>query len=284
MRAIFKLLVIVGISSTIVSCDKHEKRETKYDNGQLHEQFSVLETKEGSFIKDGEFKTWFPSGQPESNGQYEDGKQMGNWKYWYSNGQMLNDCNFVRDTLDGAFIKWYENGQKLIEGTKKMGMEIGPWTSWDENGQMSSKLSYDQDGKSDGLQTKWHNNGQKASDENFSKGIKEGEFKFWDNKGKLYVTRTFKSGADLNLPATYKNKSGETLELMADETYKITYLDQSFFFGSSKWKSTKGKFEMTPTNLDLDGFRNFKLKKFKSDTIVVVGYSDIVFLKKTDTK
>lgn len=283
MRGIIKLLAIIGISTTLISCDKHEKRETKYDNGQLHEQFSVLETEQGSFIKDGEYKTWFPSGQPESAGQYEEGKLIGNWKYWYSNGQMKSDYNLVRDTLDGAFIKWYENGQKLIEGTKKMDKEIGSWTSWYENGQMSSKLNYDESGKSEGLQTKWHDNGQKASEENFLKGIKEGEFKFWDNKGKLYVTRTFKNGTDLNLPSTYKNKSGETLELMADETYKITYLE-SFFF-SSQWKSKKGSFEVTPDNLDLDGFRNFKLKKYKPDTIVVGGYSnDVVFIKKTVTK
>jgi len=284
MRNRFILLTILSFSIFFVSCDKHEMRETKYDNGQLKEQFSVLETEQGSFIKDGEYKTWFPSGQPESTGQYEEGKQMGNWKFWYSNGQMKSDYNLVYDTLDGALIKWYENGQKLIEGTKKMNNEIGSWTSWYENGQMNSKMNYDEEGKTDGLQTNWHNNGQKSSEENYSKGIKEGEFKFWDSQGKLYVTRTFKNGTDLNLPATYKNKSGETLELMTDETYKITYLESYFF--SSQWKSKKGKFAVTADNLDLDGFRNFRLKKYKPDTIVVGGgYSnDIIFLKKTDSK
>lgn len=283
MRMILKLVAIAIISSIIVSCDRHEKRETKYDNGQLHEQFSVLETEQGSFIKDGEYKTWFPSGQPESSGQYEEGKLTGNWKYWYSNGQMKSDYSLVRDTVDGAFNMWYENGQKLTEGTKKMNKKIGPWASWYENGQMNSKLNYDDNGKSDGLQTNWHNNGQKASEENFTKGIKDGDFKFWNNKGTLYATRTFRSGADLNLPATYKNKSGETLELMADETYKLTYQETYFF--SSQWKSKKGKFEVTLGNLDLEGFRNFGLKKYQPDTIIVDGYGrDIVFIKKLDTK
>lgn len=279
----FSILAAVIVTSIFISCDKHEKRETKYDNGQLHEQFSVLETKEGSFIKDGEYKTWFPSGQPESEGVYEAGKQMGNWKYWYSNGQMKSDYNLVRDTLDGSFIKWYENGQKLIEGTKKMGVEVGPWTSWYENGQMNEKLNYYQDGKTEGLQTKWHSNGQKASEVNFLKGVKEGECKFWDTKGKQYITRIFKAGADINLPSTYKHKSGEKMELLTDGTYKMTYLE-SFFF-SSQWKNKSGQFEVTADNLKLNGFKTFALKKFNADTIVVDGYrGDIVFVKVTDSK
>lgn len=117
MKSIIKALLIVGISTHLISCDKHEKRETKYDNGQLKEQFSVLETEEGSFIKDGDYKTWYDGGQSETEGQYENGKKVGNWKNWYSNGQMKSDLNFVQDTLDGKYAYWYENGQKWTEGT-----------------------------------------------------------------------------------------------------------------------------------------------------------------------
>lgn len=283
MKSIFKVILIVGISTHLISCDKHEKRETKYDNGQLKEQFSVLETEEGSFIKDGDYKTWFDGGQSQSEGQYENGKMVGNWKTWFSNGQMESDLNYVRDTLDGKFLRWYENGQKMSEGMKKMGIEVGPWTFWYENGQMSEKRNFDEVGKNEGLQTKWHSNGQKSSEENYLKGVYDGELKYWDNGGKLYVIRTFKNGNDLNLPSVYKNKTGEKLELNADGKYKLTY-QESYFF-STTWKSKTGEFRVTPTSLDLDGFRNFTLKKFNADTIVVDGYrSDIVFIKQAEKK
>lgn len=282
MRNRFILFTIALLSVLLVACDKHEMRETKYDNGQLKEQFSVLETEDGSFIKDGEYKTWFPSSQQESNGQYEKGKQQGNWKFWYSNGQMKSDYNFVRDTLDDPFKKWYENGQKLIEGTKKMGKEVGPWTAWYENGQMSSKENYDQESNFEGTQTYWHKNGQKSKEISYVKGVKEGEWKFWDTEGKLYVSRTFRNGTDTNLPSTYKNKSGETLELMADGTYKLTYKESLFF--STQWKTKTGKFEVTEDNLELNDFRNLRLKKFSPDTIICVSYNEMVFIKKTDTK
>jgi antitoxin component YwqK of YwqJK toxin-antitoxin module len=272
------LLFTTALSVALISCDKHEIRETKFDNGQLKEQFSVLETKDGNFVKDGKYATWYQSGQPKNEGLYENGKLSGNWKNWYSNGQTESEYNYVRDTVDGPFKKWYENGQKRVEAEEKMGKLVGSWTSWYENGQMEWKASYDEAGKSNGTHTKWHKNGQKELEENYLNGIRDGEFKMWDEEGNLYVTRLFKNGLDINLPAVFKYRTNETLELMADETYKATYLESNFF--ASEWKSAKGKFEIMPRSLKLDGFRNLILKKFNADTIIVTGFNgEKIFVK-----
>jgi antitoxin component YwqK of YwqJK toxin-antitoxin module len=261
LRLAISLVIVTAI---LTSCDKHEKRETKHDNGQLKEQFSVLETEGGSFIKDGDYKTWFESGQQESIGQFEDGKKQGNWKTWYKNGQMQSDLNYVQDTIDGKYIRWYENGQKLVEGTTKKTVDIGEYTSWYENGQMNSKFNYT-DGRKEGLQVSWYDNGQKASEYTLVNGKIEGEFKNWGKDRKLITNRTLKNGIDPILPKKYKNKSGSTIEILQGDTFKLNYQVSEWF--RTSWKTETGTLKISDNGLLV--LDEYKLFKFNNDTLGV---------------
>lgn len=281
MRNLY-LILLACSAGILTSCDKHEKRETKYPNGQVQEQFSVLETENGSFIKDGEYKKWHFDGQPESSGTYDKGKQTGNWKYWYNNGQLKKDCNMSMDSLDGSFISWFPSGQKEMEGKYNMEQPTGPWLGWYENGQMEYKRNYSAQGKEDGLQMEWHESGQKVCEENYAEGVREGDMKFWDTKGKLCGFRTFRKGVDLSLPAVYKSKGGTKLELAADDTYKYTYPVLDWF--RSIWKTKSGKFEVSHKELNLIGIRKYNLKKYTQDTIEFNVFGDkVVLVKQTLT-
>src|ERR1041385_6225678 len=108
------VLSALVISLLSISCDHHQRRETKYPDGKPMEEFQVVE-KDGNFIKDGEYKTWFQGGQQEISGTYSVGRRTGNWKKWYDNGQMQMDINLKNDTLDGPHLEWYKNGRKSIE-------------------------------------------------------------------------------------------------------------------------------------------------------------------------
>jgi len=262
MRATVKLFAIICISSAIVSCDKHEKRETKHENGQLKVQFSVLETEEGSFIKDGDYKTWYEGGQPESAGQYEDGKKIGNWKNWYSNGQMKSDLNYALDTLDGKYVWWYENGQKMSEGSTNKLVDIGEFTSWYENGQMKAKLNYKK-GQMDGLQIFWYDNGQKASEYTLVNNKLEGEFKNWNKEREQTVNRLFKNGIDPILPKKYKNKGGSTVEILKDESFKFKYQVFDWFYSS--WKTTTGTLKVSDNGTLFLG--EYQISKLNADTL-----------------
>ena len=239
MRGTLKFIALLTIASIIFSCDSHQKREIKFDNGQLQEQFFVLETNDGSFKKDGNYKTWYSNGQQKSDGKYEQDQKVGNWKYWYENGQIQKSFYCIRDTIDGDYKVWYENGQQEIEGKFIMGKEFGSWVSWYKNSKMKKKLSYGQDGKNDGLQTVYYEDGQKKYEENYLKGVKEGENNYWNTEGKICVVRYFKNGIDTNLPANYINvKNGHRLELMTDDSYR--------FLPKSGWSQDvyQGKFQV----------------------------------------
>lgn len=264
MKTIFKTLLVVSISTHLISCDRHEKRETKHDNGQPKEQFSVLETKDGSFIKDGDYKTWYESGQPESEGQFKDGKKANNWKTWYKNGQMESDFNYVQDTIDGKYIRWYENGQKMAEGTTNRSIDIGEYTAWYENGQMKSKFNY-KNGKKEGLQTSWYDNGQKTSEYTLVNGKPEGEFKNWDRDRNITANRVFKNGVDPILPKKYKNKNGSTVEVLQDETFKLKYQVTDWFYTS--WKTKTGTLKISDNGLLL--LDDYEISKLNNDTLSI---------------
>lgn len=266
-------LTIIGITLLFSSCKNREVREQKIGD-KLVEQFYVVETDDGSFVRDGEYKTWFPSGQIERNGQYQDGNRIGEWKGWYKNGQMEFVYNFKNDTLEGSFIRWYSNGQKRIEGIKINNFpwdEIGIWSSWYENGQILSKENHNNEGKLDKIQIYWHSNGTKSKEANYLDGLKEGPYQCWNNSGNLYFDRTFKEDSDTNLPVTYKSAKGYKLELNPDGTFTYKYLKDVGNYWRSKWvwKTREGTYTYTDDKFELYKFYTYKLKKFTADTLML---------------
>lgn len=243
-----KKLMFSGLFIALIlsSCKKREVREEWIDD-HLIEQFYVIETDNGSFIKDGEYKSWFFSDQIERDGQYEDGIREGNWKGWYGNGQIEFDCNYVNGIFVGSFVKWHKNGQ------------------------VSYQETYDNKGNLNGTQTYWHSNGEKSKEATYVNGIKDGTYRTWDSDGYLSIDKVFKKGVDVNLPLVYKSSKGYKLELKEDSTFIYMYLKDIGNFWQRKWvwKTREGIYSYTDDKFILEKFYKYNLEKFTSDTIVL---------------
>lgn len=305
------LLTVIIISSTVISSlSQHQKREAKYDDGTPREVYYVLVKSNGSFVRDGEYKAWYPTGQLEFHGLYKEGKRTGGWKQWYKSGQLQSEETYILDVLDGPYVTWYENGQKRIEAHVVQGKYVGHYLSWFDNGQTEFDLSRDTRGNIVGRHTEWYRsgktklqgttdatarkigplvfwaeNGKKVAEWNFDKGKLNGSIKYWDLTGHLYVHREFKDSVDVDLPATYKRSiSTDKLELKKDETFKLTYSDK-YLGGNGELKTEEGKFEITLAEtvayLKLGKFAEGKLIKFMRDSIVYRNRSgvDVVFVR-----
>ena len=59
----------------------------------------------------------------------------GKWTWWYENGQLELEGNYVNGERDGKWTLWYENGQKCIETYFLNGVMGSTWSQWHENGQ-----------------------------------------------------------------------------------------------------------------------------------------------------
>ncbi len=57
--------------------------------------------------------------------------------FWYEDGQIKEEVNFIDGKYDGKATWWYENGQISGIYNYKDGKLHGKGTSWNENGQIS---------------------------------------------------------------------------------------------------------------------------------------------------
>ncbi len=89
---------------------------------------------DGRPVKEGPFRLYFPSGSKMIEGQYQEGKQVGEWTTWYQNGQRSAVDQFRNGLQDGLHMSWYDNGQPAAQGTYVKGKREGTWKRWEPNG------------------------------------------------------------------------------------------------------------------------------------------------------
>jgi antitoxin component YwqK of YwqJK toxin-antitoxin module len=197
----------------LTSCSSKSIREEKYENGNPKEKYQVVEKKDGSFIKDGYYKTWHENGQIELSGDYNDNKKVGKWKSYYSTGKIEEEGK-------------YENGQK---------QDI--WKTFAENGQILSEFLY-KSGEMDGLQKSWYSSGQKKCEQNFTNGKANGKLLIWDKEGKIKGDYEYEYGKNLSLNGDYyHNFSDDSLRtsdliwsFTSDGIAKRQYISQPVIF------------------------------------------------------
>ena len=194
---ILKLLPIVFL----FSCSK-EVRELKYPStGNPMEKYEVIEAN-GSFIKDGYYKSWYENGQLKDDGQFQENKKTGEWKSYYENGQQSIMANYAEDEKVGTWTGWYPSGQKLQE-----------------------ELFLPEGGK----QTFWYQTGQKKLEGNLKSGLKDGIWNFWTPDGTLVRVFKYVKGKDQAIVGKWKVIDSEglqhTIEYFPDGTFVATHPD-----------------------------------------------------------
>ena len=93
-------------------------------------------------------------------GQTIDGKKEGEWKTFYTNGQVAKMEKYVSDTLNGQVSYFDENG--IINGKLfyRMGVQVDSSIGYFSNGKANWEESKDSSGKTQGLFKVYHKNGQ----------------------------------------------------------------------------------------------------------------------------
>lgn len=87
-------------------------------------------------VRHGRSITFYPNGQRESEGQYEQGNRTGTFVWWYSNGQQKTIGEYKNDETQGRWTWWHENGMRearadFVNGVRKSALSV-----WDQNGRL----------------------------------------------------------------------------------------------------------------------------------------------------
>jgi antitoxin component YwqK of YwqJK toxin-antitoxin module len=101
-------------------------------------------TRQGNDERHGAWTSWYATGQPQLEGNYEHDVQVGQFVWWHANGQKSLAGRYALGKQDGPWTWWHPNGQKSIGGHYAHGNPTGRWAWWKEDGKMvqSADLSH----------------------------------------------------------------------------------------------------------------------------------------------
>ncbi|MEI7662416.1 MAG: toxin-antitoxin system YwqK family antitoxin [Bacteroidota bacterium] len=87
--------------------------------------------------RDGYWKDFYADGSLKSEGNYDNGKQVGEWKYYHPNGKIEQTGRFSKQgKLDGRWRWYFETGQLLKEENYRNGFKEGLSSEYDETGRV----------------------------------------------------------------------------------------------------------------------------------------------------
>lgn len=163
-----------------------------------------VEGEYGDGLRVGDWKFWYPDGQLAKEGQYSEDKVHGAWRKYREDGTISAEENYVGGTPDGQWNYYLSDGKTMLQQNEfRAGKPNGTWTTWYQPGedhqgplQQANLLNY-KDGVLDGEQKYWHENGQQAMVQHFSEGKRHGKFFAWDQLGTPRGESEFENGKRL---------------------------------------------------------------------------------------
>lgn len=109
------------------------EKSVMYHNGIITGEGSMLD--DGN--KDGHWKEFFADGTLKSEGNYSDGKPVGDWKYFHLNRKTEQIGKFNKQGKPEGIWKWfYEDGKLLREENYRNGLRDGLLSEYDEDGKL----------------------------------------------------------------------------------------------------------------------------------------------------
>lgn len=197
--------------------------------------------------KVGEWVFYHPNGKTEQKGKYDKkGRPQDLWKWFYDNGNLLREENYLNGKREGSLTEWSDTGKdssgnttdaKVItkgeyidgmkegkwfyqiqdyreEGMYKSDNKDGPWESYYvDNNQVKFAGKY-VEGLPDGKHTYYYRDGKIKEEGKYIMGNKDGNWEYFNPDGTLLLTVTFHKDREVKFDGT-KIKPllpGETLK------------------------------------------------------------------------
>lgn len=139
-------------------------------------------------------KSGYPAGAKYREGNYENGRKVGTWKTYYSNGQLKSVITFENGRPKGPYTTYYFNGQIEENGNWSLNKNYGGFTRYYEDGTLQQEFEFNDSGKRTGTQKYYHPNGQLAINGNWDGGKESGEVKEFYEDGSVKSVRVFNDG------------------------------------------------------------------------------------------
>ncbi len=91
-------------------------------------------------LEQGEWRWFYPNGELRERGAYRDGRRVGTWTQWWSNGQRRSEGERVwlegarASVREGPWRFWHPSGPLSTSGVYRAGRREGHWEASIDDG------------------------------------------------------------------------------------------------------------------------------------------------------
>lgn len=156
--------------------------------------------------QNGEWIYYYGNGNIQGKGKYLDGNEteigssgvprngrVGIWIFYSENGNKESECNYKSGKMEGNYIEYYPIGNIKQQGQYISGKKNGLFILYDSKGIKSSESNY-LDGEKNGKEIIYGKDGKILQEYSIVEGVKDGVEKEYYSNGKLKAERNFKMG------------------------------------------------------------------------------------------
>lgn len=139
--SILSLGLLIACSTTEQPVDTIDQVDKQFGNGKP--EIVTQYVKEDDKLIPYSRIQYHPNGEIMLTGKLDkNGERHGVWKSFYPSGQPWSEGGFDHGLDHGKRTTWFENGQKRYEGQFTKGKKTGNWKFWDENGKIDQEENY----------------------------------------------------------------------------------------------------------------------------------------------
>ena len=178
MRYLF-LLFLVGL----FACGNgHETIQIRDDNGRVVERY---ERNKETLRRDGLYKSYDEAGQLIEEANYVNDTLNGIRRLYYPDGQLQIEEQYAMGDFIGTYRSYHANGEVDQEGTYIGNEMTGPWKRYYENGQLMESVEF-LNNDENGAFVEYYANGKLKAEGTYADGDNEqGELKLYNQAGEL---------------------------------------------------------------------------------------------------
>jgi antitoxin component YwqK of YwqJK toxin-antitoxin module len=171
--------ISIGIFAFFLSRGTSGHKTFTYDSGAKMSEGEFVQGKEN-----GEWRYWAEAGYLQSTGNFKDGVEEGNWEWYNEENKVTRKGSYKDGLFDGIWLNYYPNGVASDSGNYIKGRMEGFWVSRYENGTISQTGIYLRD-RPTGAWAYYYENGNLSTQGSYDKGVPVNRWKFWYANGKL---------------------------------------------------------------------------------------------------
>ena len=157
----------------------------------------TLEIRDGRYVESGSGRAYsgyytrcYPGTEiKEAEGRLRNGLMDDLWTFYFPNGNLKSEIEFVDGVKIKTLLSFYENGEKESEFDE----DSQVYTTWYANGKLKSFIQY-LNGMKEGLSKEWYDDGQLKSEYEYFRHHEHGICKEYYRRGQVALVSVYRDG------------------------------------------------------------------------------------------